>query len=94
MLMQVSVPIVSEAKCKKAYGSSIHTSMVCAGLDRGGKDSCQGDSGGPMVCEHNGKFFLEGVVSWGSGCASPGKYGVYARVRYLKNWIDAKISRF
>ena len=94
VLMQVSVPIVSEAKCKKAYGSSIHTSMVCAGLDRGGKDSCQGDSGGPMVCEHNGKFFLEGVVSWGSGCASPGKYGVYARVRYLKNWIDGKINRF
>lgn len=94
MLMQVSVPIVSEAKCKKAYGSSIHTSRVCAGLDRGGKDSCQGDSGGPMVFEHNGKFFLEGVVSWGSGCASPEKYGVYARVRYLKNWIDGNIRRF
>ena len=94
VLMQVSVPIVAQSKCKRAYGSSIHESMVCAGLDQGGKDSCQGDSGGPMVCEHNGKFFLEGVVSWGSGCASPGKYGVYARVRYLRQWVDEKISRY
>ena len=93
-LMQVSVPIVSESKCKRAYGSSIHTSMVCAGLDRGGKDSCQGDSGGPMVCEYNGKFFLEGVVSWGSGCAKPGYYGVYSRVRYLRQWIDSTMSRY
>lgn len=94
VLMQVSVPIVTESTCKRAYGSSIHDSMVCAGLARGGKDSCQGDSGGPLVCEANGRFFLEGVVSWGSGCASPGKYGVYSRVRYLRNWVDSKISSF
>ena len=93
-LMQVEVPIVSQSSCKRAYGSSIHDSMVCAGLRQGGKDSCQGDSGGPLVCEFNGKFFLEGVVSWGSGCASPGKYGVYARVRYLKQWIDSTMSRY
>ena len=93
-LMQVEVPIVSQSSCKRAYGSSIHNSMVCAGLREGGKDSCQGDSGGPLVCEFNGKFFLEGVVSWGSGCASPGKYGVYARVRYLRKWIDGTISKY
>ena len=92
VLMQVSVPIVTESTCRRAYGSSIHDSMVCAGLARGGKDSCQGDSGGPLVCEANGRFFLEGVVSWGSGCASPGKYGVYSRVRYLRKWVDSKIS--
>ncbi|XP_068716593.1 transmembrane protease serine 9-like isoform X3 [Montipora foliosa] len=94
VLMQVSVPIVSQPTCKRAYGSSIHDSMVCAGLAKGGKDSCQGDSGGPMVCEQNGKYFLEGVVSWGSGCASPGKYGVYSRVRYLKEWVDKKMTSF
>ena len=93
-LMQVEVPIVSQSSCKRAYGSSIHDSMVCAGLRQGGKDSCQGDSGGPLVCESNGKFFLEGVVSWGSGCASPGKYGVYARVRYLRQWIDNTMSKY
>ncbi|KAJ7376029.1 hypothetical protein OS493_037422 [Desmophyllum pertusum] len=94
VLQQVSVPVVTDAKCKQAYGSSIHDSMVCAGYDQGGKDSCQGDSGGPMVCEDGGKFFLEGVVSWGYGCASPGKYGVYSRVRYLKKWIDDTMNSY
>ncbi|KAJ7355075.1 hypothetical protein OS493_028296 [Desmophyllum pertusum] len=54
VLQQVSVPVVTEAKCKHAYGSSIHDSMVCAGLDQGGKDSCQGDSGGPWCVKTAG----------------------------------------
>ena len=91
-LMQVDVPIVSQSQCKQGYGSSIHESMVCAGFRRGGKDSCQGDSGGPLVCEMNGRYFLEGVVSWGHGCAAAGKYGVYARVRFLRQWIDSTMN--
>ncbi|XP_031573700.1 CUB and peptidase domain-containing protein 2-like isoform X2 [Actinia tenebrosa] len=88
-LMQVSVPIVSLKSCQRAYPQKIHQqSMVCAGYDQGGKDSCQNDSGGPMVCESNGRFYLEGVVSWGEGCAWERKYGVYAKVRSLRQWID------
>ncbi|KAK2570101.1 CUB and peptidase domain-containing protein 1 [Acropora cervicornis] len=94
VLMQVKVPVVSQSRCKSSYGSSIHDSMICAGLDAGGKDSCQGDSGGPMVCEYNGKYFLEGVVSWGHGCAAPRKYGVYARVRYLRDWISRVMNNY
>ncbi|XP_068716508.1 trypsin-like [Montipora foliosa] len=93
VLMQVMVPVVSQSTCKRAY-YSIHDSMICAGLREGGKDSCQGDSGGPMVCESGGRFYLEGVVSWGEGCAARGKYGVYARVRYLKKWIDSTMNRY
>lgn len=93
-LMQVDVPIVSQSQCKQGYGSSIHESMVCAGFRQGGKDSCQGDSGGPLVCEMSGKYYLEGVVSWGHGCAARGKYGVYARVRYLRQWIDDTMGRY
>ena len=93
ILQQVQVPVVSRARCEKAYPRKIHDSMICAGLDQGGIDSCQGDSGGPMVCETGGKFYLHGATSWGYGCASPGKFGVYAKVKYLLPWINSEMSK-
>ena len=87
-LMQTSVPIKSDAACRKSYPNSIDDSMMCAGYDQGGIDSCQQDSGGPMVCEYSGRFHVEGVISWGMGCGSPGKFGVYAKVRHVKRWIS------
>merc|ERR1712098_992406 len=69
VLMKVTVPVVSDDDCRDAYGvSEIADSMICAGLEQGGKDSCQGDSGGPFMCGSQ----LSGVVSWGYGCAEPG----------------------
>merc|ERR1712240_557354 len=51
VLMKVDVPVVSDDDCRGSYGQSeIADSMICAGLDAGGKDSCQGDSGGPFMC--------------------------------------------
>lgn len=91
-LMQVSVPVVSRQQCDGAYPQKIHDSMVCAGFAKGGKDSCQGDSGGPMVCETGGRYYLQGVTSWGYGCAAPGKYGVYAKITYLLNWIKGEMA--
>ncbi|XP_074613343.1 MAM and LDL-receptor class A domain-containing protein 1-like isoform X4 [Acropora palmata] len=91
-LMQVSVPVVSRQQCDGAYPRKIHDSMICAGFAKGGKDTCQGDSGGPMVCETGGRYYLQGVTSWGYGCAAPGKYGVYARITYLLNWIKQEMA--
>ena len=92
-LMQASVPLVSKSRCDRAYGPGrVDDSMLCAGLVQGGVDTCQGDSGGPLVCEYNGRWFLEGVTSWGHGCAAPNKFGVYARVRYLKSWVQQKMK--
>lgn len=90
-LQEVMVPLVSNSRCENAYGS-IHDSMLCAGLDEGGKDSCQGDSGGPLACQYNGKYYLEGATSFGEGCALAGKYGVYAKVRHLRSFIDRIIQ--
>merc|ERR1712045_78852 len=69
VLQKVDVPVVSDEHCRDSYGQSdITDSMICAGLDQGGKDSCQGDSGGPFMCGNQ----LSGVVSWGYGCAEAG----------------------
>jgi len=85
VLMKVEVPVVSDAKCRDAYGQSdIADSMICAGTDEGGKDSCQGDSGGPLMCG----FGLDGIVSWGYGCAQPGFPGVYTQTSYFVAWIN------
>ena len=83
---QVTVPVVSDDHCRDSYGQSdITDSMICAGLDQGGKDSCQGDSGGPFMCGNQ----LSGIVSWGYGCAEAGYPGVYTQTSYFIDWINA-----
>ena len=77
-LQAVTVPTVSQANCNdgNSYDGAITARMLCAGREAGGRDSCQGDSGGPLT---RGDA-LTGVVSWGTGCARPNLFGVYARV--------------
>jgi hypothetical protein len=60
-LQQVQVPIVSNRKCKSAYGKkNIFTpGNICAGS--GGKDACQGDSGAPLIYKKNEKDFHVGT---------------------------------
>ncbi|KAK3913456.1 Trypsin-7 [Frankliniella fusca] len=76
-LQSVWVPKVSDADCKKGYGTvAITPRMVCYGPLEGGRDSCQGDSGGPLVV--NG--VQVGVVSWGGRCGERGQPGVYSNL--------------
>merc|ERR1719414_203341 len=86
VLMKVDVPVVSDDDCRGSYGQDeIADSMICAGLDAGGKDSCQGDSGGPFMCGSQ----LSGVVSWGYGCAEAGYPGVYTQTSYFISWLNS-----
>ncbi|XP_044262516.1 trypsin 5G1-like [Tribolium madens] len=75
VLRGVTLQILDDAECTKAYGEEYtNSTMMCAGED--GKDSCQGDSGGPLVVGD----VLAGVVSWGEGCAKTNYPGVYTNV--------------
>ena len=98
VLLKVEKPLVSRARCAEAYGADeITEQMLCAGLDEGGKDSCQGDSGGPLVLSvvdsRGARPVLTGVVSWGLGCARPGKFGVYSKVSAAYGWITQQIAQ-
>jgi trypsin len=95
LLHSVLVPLVATQVCNSAtvYNGAITDRMICAGFPQGGKDSCQGDSGGPLyIKQTSGDFLLLGVVSWGHGCAQPNKYGVYAKVSSVIDWISSEIQ--
>ncbi|XP_042363215.1 serine protease 33 [Plectropomus leopardus] len=94
-LQEVQVPIISQSSCQEMYQTNpteqvdILYDMICAGFQKGGKDSCQGDSGGPLVCPMiNGSWVQAGVVSFGLGCAHTNRPGVYARVTSFSSFIS------
>ncbi|CAG0889651.1 unnamed protein product [Darwinula stevensoni] len=80
VLQQVLVHVYSQEVCRKNYPCITNTHL-CAGHEKGRKDSCQGDSGGPLfVVGQEGKWVQVGIVSYGYGCAEPEFPGVYANV--------------
>ncbi|XP_074004317.1 trypsin I-P1-like [Numenius arquata] len=87
-LQCLQAPVLSQTDCEEAYPRKITKNMMCVGFLEGGKDSCQGDSGGPVVC--NGE--LQGIVSWGIGCAQKGYPGVYTKVCNYVSWIEKTIA--
>uniref|UniRef100_A0A667ZVR9 trypsin n=1 Tax=Myripristis murdjan TaxID=586833 RepID=A0A667ZVR9_9TELE len=93
-LLDARVLLISQERCKapQVYGTSLDSSMLCAGIMQGGIDSCRGDSGGPLVCEKDGTNYVTGVVSWGEGCARRNKPGVYANVHMFLDWIKRKMN--
>ena len=96
VLQQVDVSFQRDNICNSTYPissiSDYWDRSFCAGEVSGGKDSCQGDSGGPILVKANDEWALTGLVSWGSGCAEAGLYGVYTEVSAMADWIEQRHS--
>lgn len=89
VLRFIMIPIISNFDCNRVYGGSVTEGMMCAAYPDGTRDACQGDSGGPLTFNN----VLEGIVSWGSGCARPNSPGVYTRVALYRDWIDVNARK-
>ncbi|XP_037975213.2 trypsin CFT-1-like [Plutella xylostella] len=61
--------------------------MLCSGIDAGGKSSCHGDSGGPVLLNED---IVVGIVSWShQNCGEPMYPGVNTLVSAFSDWIVA-----
>ncbi|XP_026197033.1 plasminogen [Anabas testudineus] len=94
VLKEAGFPVIENKICNRPsyLNGRVKDHEMCAGNIEGGTDSCQGDSGGPLVCYAQNKYVLQGVTSWGLGCANAMKPGVYARVSKFVDWIDRTIK--
>ncbi|XP_056620632.1 plasminogen isoform X1 [Triplophysa dalaica] len=93
-LKETGFPVIENKICNRAsyLNGRVKDHEMCAGNIEGGTDSCQGDSGGPLVCYKQNKFVLQGVTSWGLGCANAMKPGVYVRVSKFIDWIEKSMK--
>lgn len=94
LLKETQLPVIENKVCNRYeyLNGRVKSTELCAGHLAGGTDSCQGDSGGPLVCFEKDKYVLQGVTSWGLGCARPNKPGVYVRVSRYIPWIEKTMT--
>ena len=93
VLQYIEVPIVDyddPGLQFPGWASINEVTEILVGAIDGGMDSCQGDSGGPVAVRNvqDTDWLLMGITSWGSGCAQPGRPGVYTKVSNYINWIN------
>jgi len=90
-LQEVEIRVISNAECNNIYGGVITDVMICAGNQEESKDACSGDSGGPLIAAEPGQNYeLFGISSFGPGCGTVGRPGVYSRVSEVISWIEQR----
>lgn len=90
-LLQVSMAVLSDSRCKTKYPGADLNTAICAGDDGLNADTCQGDSGGPLVVRDNdNRWYVVGITSYGRGC---GDGGVYTMTAAFYSWIVDQIAK-
>lgn len=95
-LLEARIPLHENSVCRSKYGNSvpIRAGHLCAGHLDGSTGTCVGDSGGPLQCSMvDGRWYLAGITSFGSGCAKPGYPDVYTRLSFYLPWIKNKLKQ-
>ncbi|KAM9293397.1 LOW QUALITY PROTEIN: ovochymase-1 [Morus bassanus] len=97
LLQQTQVSVLENEIYENYYFShpgGMTARMLCAGfVSLGSQNSSQlrgffaGRFWWPLVCNKENEPLLFSIVSWGVGCASPKKPGVYSRVSIFLDWI-------
>ena len=65
--------------------------MVCATGPAFSTDTCWGDSGGPLAVFDGGRWEVQGITSFGEGCAQDPYPGVYTEVFQYVEWITQEL---
>jgi len=105
-LKQAELTIRTTSACKRLFVDFNVKTMLCAG-GRRKNDACavstivtkqsvntfkQGDSGGGLFCQHDGKWFVDGIISYGANCGIIGEPGVYTKTTAYSKWIKESID--
>ncbi|XP_046382733.1 serine protease snake-like [Ischnura elegans] len=102
-LLKVSLDVFDEAKCNETFEAEIRSTsqlkrgidstMLCAGILEGGRDTCQGDSGGPLQFPVRGgcQYEVWGVTSFGKVCSFANSPSVYMKVSAYLEWIEDNV---
>ena len=92
VMRKTTVDILADSICNSSYAPGYNaTKMLCAGSAALDRDTCQGDSGGPLA-RFGDTWVLQGITSFGNGCANGADPGVYTEVYTYRSWISQCVT--
>ncbi|CAH0718147.1 unnamed protein product, partial [Brenthis ino] len=101
-LQSTVLDVFNFEQCSNTLSYSYHRNwlrmrkhQMCAGKMDGSTDTCPGDSGAPLqynLTEPNfdgNMHVIVGITSFGLGCARKDTPGIYTKISYFIDWIEA-----
>ncbi|XP_035789928.1 transmembrane protease serine 9-like [Anopheles albimanus] len=97
-LRMTEIPIVNYVHCLNSnpdlFGKNMYDGMFCGGYANG-SNVCNGDSGGGLVTYRQGRWELQGIVSYtalrdvNENICDTRQYAAYVKVRHYRDWIGS-----